>query len=663
MLFRLLTVLAITLLISCASTPKGENEANIAAGFALQQRYGAAIEAIDSALQKEPKNKTYLETRRQYLDSYSSSVKKQAQDLLAGKPDKKSLDEAEQLISEAISTGVLASKLSGIARNVKTKREKLYSNLERSYRRGSRAMSESQWVEAYHLLSEVNKLYPNYEDTSQRLARVRQQASKDYLGLAGRALKADELDDTRNAANQMLAIDPKNNMAKNLLRKADERDSEDYFDSRVDEAVAADDSVALKKYCNKVLTYAPDDERCRQKLANLDKVEASALVEQASSHISSGQLFNAADNYFKLHQFEGADFASARGAIKGRLAKQLNHAAVQAADEDKPGQAWVIYEKLAEVDPSYPGLHEARRATEDIIRENTRKSIAVFDFNSPSDNADAGIIVANNLIARLFNNAGRDIKILERENLKSILEEMKLGQIGVVSEGTAKEMGRIYGIDYAIMGSVLLYKVDTIESRSSKTVRYQIGEEIEDNIDYLNWLAVNPQPKKSELANAPRAKIKVPKYAITEYDVAEIKKVAFIGVSFRIVDVLTGENTRVDTIEKVLEVRDTSNEGLAEAGVVYDRMEIPTDTELLQLLTDEVVDIMSVDVLRPLQSLEKTYFERGEKYEKRSEFMKAIERYVDGIFNERVKSVGTSPLTTESQKRIQQIMHAKKFDV
>merc|ERR1711879_1006757 len=112
-----------------------------------------------------------------------------------------------------------------------------------------------------------------------------------------------------------------------------------------------------------------------------------------------------------------------------------------------------------------------------------------------------GGLIAGKLISNLFNNATKDI---------NILEEMKLGQIGVVSEDTAKEMGRLYGIDVAIMGSVLLFKVDETKSERAETVRYQVGQESQDNIDFLSWKALNPNPDKNDLKEAPQAKIMVP---------------------------------------------------------------------------------------------------------------------------------------------------------
>ncbi len=283
-----------------------------------------------------------------------------------------------------------------------------------------------------------------------------------------------------------------------------------------------------------------------------------------------------------------------------------------------------------------------------------QKSIAVFDFNSPSDTPDAGVIVANNLITYLFKSASGDIKILERENLKSILEEMKLGQIGVVSENTAKEMGRIYGIDVAIMGSVLLYRVDSSQSRGTKTVTYPMGEIIEDNIDYLNWKAKNPKPTEKELAAAPPAKIKKPRMVQKDLQVEQHKKVGFVQLSFRIVDVDTGENIQVKTIESRKVVEDETSPSAPEAKVEFDPLDMPTDTELLQELTAEVVAEMGSEALRPMRNLEKTYFTEAETSMNRRENIRAVEKFVDTVFDEQLKGRET-PLSEQAKKSIDKI--------
>jgi curli biogenesis system outer membrane secretion channel CsgG len=353
----------------------------------------------------------------------------------------------------------------------------------------------------------------------------------------------------------------------------------------------------------------------------------------------------------------------ALNSLQGDLSMRLKAVADHFKDQGRDGAAWYWYDKLKTVDPDYPGAFFLIQEVEDRITQRVQKSIAVFDFNSPSNMADAGIIVANNLITFLFNSASGDIKILERENLKSILEEMQLGQIGVVSAQTAQEMGRVYGIDVAIMGSVLLYQVDSSVSRGTKTVRYQVGTRIEDNIEYLNWKARHPKPTEKQLAEAPPAKVVKPQHAEKDYEVAEHKKVGFVQLSFRIVDIATGENIQVRTIERKDVVEDESSAGLEEADIEYDPLEIPTDTELLQQLTQSVVTELGREALRPLRNLEQAYYKEGEKLLRRRQNLDAAEKFVDAVFDERLKRIQGSPVTRNSMDKVEDIFHEYKIDL
>ena len=270
--------------------------------------------------------------------------------------------------------------------------------------------------------------------------------------------------------------------------------------------------------------------------------------------------------------------------------------------------------------------------------------------------------MSGKLRGNLFNNARKDTKILERENLNQILEEMKLGQVGVIGENAAKEMGRLYGIDISIMGSVMLFKVDKSTSESTETVRYVIGEEIKDNIEFLNWKALNPNATRKELAKAPQPKIMQPVYAEKEYTVTKAKKVGFIEISYRIVDVTTGENIDADTITERVEREDSGNDGVKDANVEYDPLEIATDTEILQAMAETVVDTLSRKILQPLRNREIDHFNEGEElYLKRKENLPAVEEFVNALFGERIKSNVNSPISAKVNTYVDEIIDKHRF--
>ena len=133
------------------------------------------------------------------------------------------------------------------------------------------------------------------------------------------------------------------------------------------------------------------------------------------------------------------------------------------------------------------------------------------------------------------------------------------------------------------------------------------------------------------------------------------KKIGFVQLSFRIVDVGTGENIQVKTIERKEVAEDEASAGLPEAKVKFDPLEIPTDTELLQRMTDEVVAELGREALKPLQNLEQTYFKAGENFLRRRNVIAAAESFVDAVFDEKLKRIQNSPLSQSANDHLQKI--------
>lgn len=656
----LLAAVVATAITGCNSTSKGKQEFDTANQLAAANKYEEAIAYLTQAVQKNPKNQEYRTALSNLKQKFETESVAKINALLDGSLTNDDLAQAEDLVANLNSNATSESLTAPLLAKVNEAKEQLYNELASQYASAKSAYEAGDLVRSYKGFEAIDQKFTNYEDVALRLKSISKEVNQSYLKEANQAIKADDFDTAQALLSDILEINPNNNIAKGMLAKARKNNSPEFFLNKAKQHAELEDWVGALSACNKALALDNTDSECL-----LLASQATSALNEASERgfleaLKSDRLIEAKNLLVNI---------KSTGVSGGELILQYEEAFVQKADytasiytdKGQYAMAWNLLTAIQEIKPTYPDLFNKIRAVEDAISKRAKRSIAVFDFNSPSESDDAGVIVANNLISRLFNNASNDITILERENLKSILEEMKLGQIGVVSESTAKEMGRVYGIDYAIMGSVLLYKVDENSSQSTKTIRYQTGEKISDNIDYLNWQAANPKPSKTELKNAPQAKILVPEFGQTEYEVTQTKKVGFIQLSFRIVDVLTGENTRVDTIERKLQVEDSANAGVAEAGVTFDAMEIPTDTEILQQLTEQVVESMASDVLRPLQQLETFYYNQGQDSEKRSEVENAIEYYTYAIFNEKLKSVSSSPISREAKVRIENLLNSHKF--
>jgi formylglycine-generating enzyme required for sulfatase activity/TolB-like protein len=80
--------------------------------------------------------------------------------------------------------------------------------------------------------------------------------------------------------------------------------------------------------------------------------------------------------------------------------------------------------------------------------------VAVFEFDVKGDLGikDAGSIIAESLITSLTQSNAFALK--ERVLLKKILEEQSLSGTGIISKETAAEIGKIYGVEGIITGSI-----------------------------------------------------------------------------------------------------------------------------------------------------------------------------------------------------------------
>jgi tetratricopeptide (TPR) repeat protein len=646
--------LALLFLLACAA---GQKQYDVGMQLSAAGKYKEAIAYFEQALEKEPNNQKYQQALADLKEQLVSRYTSQGTAALTSQTPVTmgTINKAKNELAEARGIDASHPAVGALEAAIEKEEQALIADVQNLYTTARAAVDAGDWLKAYFSLQQIQSRFPNYEDSFQMLNTVSEKGAQALSAQARERFDAEDFKGAKDLLRKVLALKPADAAARELLAQAEERDSKAYFVQQAREAVMAQQWDRAVKAYERALEYDPQDQDLRKLIGHIRTKAGQFYIRKATQLMDDGWLLKAFQTYEIAATYINDPSDYQVNKLRRDLISRANYAAGQFKEQGRVGGAWFWYTQIKKIDPDYPDIFFLTQAMEDRIKERVQKSIAVFDFGSPSDNEDAGIIVANNLITFLFNNASGDIKILERENLKSILEEMKLGQIGVVSAASAKEMGRVYGIDVAIMGSVLLFKVDSSVSEGTKSVRYQIGEKIEDNIEYLNWKAKNPKPTPQQLAEAPAAKIKIPEYTEKDYGVSNHKKVGFVQLSFRIVDVRTGENIQVRTVERKETEQDTTSAGLPEANVQFDPLEIPTDTELLQKMTGDVVAELGREALRPLQNLEQTYFNDGEKLIRRRDKLGAAESFVNAVFDERLKRIQGSPLTQKAMENLDKI--------
>jgi len=323
------------------------------------------------------------------------------------------------------------------------------------------------------------------------------------------------------------------------------------------------------------------------------------------------------------------------------------------------GNAFVWYQKVEGINPNYPDLFQKLLEVKDHVNKRIKKSIAVFDFGSPANDRDAGKIAANKLITYLHKNGSGDLRIIERENLQSILREMQLGQTGFVDMKSAQNVGKMRGIDTFIMGDVLHYMAKTVDTPSVSQVKVLVDEEDVRNPEFSDWLLMHPKPTMEELSTSPPRTTKKKNYQFISYRQGMAKVTALIEISYKLVDTLTGENIFSNTISGKQIKEDKYQDAVPAGNIPHDPLELVTEPEVMDELTSEKISEMGQSVLKHYQSLEVEYFNQAQQQQnKRRNYDQAIERYIDAVFDEKLKGIST-PITVKSNENINQLIKNK----
>ncbi|MDZ7271316.1 MAG: tetratricopeptide repeat protein [candidate division KSB1 bacterium] len=231
------------------------------------------------------------------------------------------------------------------------------------------------------------------------------------------------------------------------------------------------------------------------------------------------------------------------------------------------------------------------------------KSIAIVDFIGPEN---SGAIAGSMLTARLFES--KFFHIVEREKVVQILEEHKLAMAGIVDASTAKEAGRLLGVDALIFGEVTAYSLEPD----------QVGtEKVERKVGTGQYRTVRRGNKEV------REEIMKTVLVDQEY---RIRRGA-VGVTFRMVKVETGELVAVKASTKTYD----SGKVVAGRGTLKPREQILKDllAEAVEEFARQVAPYVVVErrtVLggKGMLDLGKKYAQKGLWQEARDAFVQAV---------------------------------------
>jgi tetratricopeptide (TPR) repeat protein len=637
----------------------GQESFKMGQDLGKQQRWEEALAFYEKALQEDPKNNDYLAALTKAKQEAAKLHFQKAESMLANlsSPNVPDLDRILKEIKMAYDFDSSNPGITSLREKALEKRQALMEEIKALYQQSLTAMEKKEWIEAFQLLQNISRGYPGYEETGDHLMKAKNEGVKRYYQEGLGFIKNEEWPSAARAFKNALDLDPNYLDARELYQKSKANDSAEYYLERGESAGRDRQWDKAVVFITKALDYDPNNEKVVRLLETM-KIKAGQEFFNEAIKFAADEKFNKA--VYRLQktveydpQFKDSSLYQA--ALTGISEKLMKRAEAYAAEE-KYGNALVWLNKLYEIQPDQNQLFQTMTIAKDNISRRIKKSIAVFDFSSPSYNTDAGKIVANKLITFLYQKASGDLRIIERENLQSILKELQLGQTGLIDMQTAQQVGKMKGIDIFILGDVLHFKSSTKDNPSQKTVMLKVGVNRVKTQSFLEWEARHPNPTREELKTAPPAYEDQPVYERISYTSGMKKIFSFLEISYRMINILTGENTFSNTASGKKEAEDSYNDGIPSgAEIAYDPLEIPDELEILNDLTNSKVAEMGLSILKHFESLQVVYFNEAEQLAKRRKFEEAIEKYMDAAYDEKLKRI-SSPISEKSAENIQQLI-------
>ena len=645
----------VAIVVACGTTSEVYKDGQ---NMMKQNRPDDAVGYFQQALKEDPDNPEYKGALRQAQQEAAKVHYKKAEKAFKETPDPTipTLEEMDKEADIARKLDPQNAEVAAFSSRLKEKIKTLQENLKALYAQADADMAKEDWVTAVTKLRQINKLFPNYEDTGNRLAKAEQEGLKLFYQQGVSLGSQDDWKMAAQAFKSAMEINPNYLDVAKLYEAAKGKDNAVFYQSEAKKAANAQNWPRAIFMMEKVLDYQPDDAGLQRNLEDLKKKAAKIYVEEASKLMEGDRLSEAVKkmDLAKSYLPSLSGDAQFKTVVKALTAKLIERAEKLYMEKELWGNALVWLQKAESLNPNNQDLFQKIIDVKDRINRRIRKSVAVFDFGSPSNNRDAGKIVADKLITYLHRNASGDLRIIEREKLESILREMQLGQTGLVDIKSAQTVGKMRGIDTFIMGNVLQYSTKMTDNPSVGQVKVLVDEEDEANPEYQFWLMRNPKPSEEDMKNAPPRTKKKRTYQFVQYKHGVTKINAMIEISYKLVDTLSGENVVTNTIPGRSIKEDKYQDAVAMANIPYDPLELPTEAEVLDDLTNQKVGEMGQSVLKKFQSLEVEYLKDARAQQKRRNFDQAVEKLSDAIYDEKLKGISTS-VSKEASETIEKL--------
>jgi tetratricopeptide (TPR) repeat protein/curli biogenesis system outer membrane secretion channel CsgG len=651
-------VLALAMLVlvlgGCAT---GKADFDLAQTLVGQQKFDEAIRAYEQALQKEPDNAQYRAGLAQARAAAAQEQLRSATAVAGAMAPIPEVDRGLQAIERAFRYDPQHQPSLAFQSRLRERRAALVAELERLLAEGRSFAQRQEWAQAEQAAVRALAIDPG----NAAAARQRQEATRGGIDRTLRlATEAEAAEEWREAARHLedaLARDPDNESIQTRLRTAKQRDSLAYYLSRAAQLESEGQIEPAYAFLQRAAKYWPNDMRIREAQERLAREGRRRYYTEALRRAEN-------DDWGKVYVALGQalrGFGPATGVdpqlrtLVRDLSLKLYDRALEFENQKQWGNTWLWFRTVQQVDPTYRDTANKVEQTWDKLLDRASLKIAVLELEAPKSAPDSGSILSGSIVTNLFKLGRKDFKVIEREALQTIIKEISIGQAGVLDVETAKEIGKIAGIDTILVGRVLQYKVDQNESEGRRTVTVQVGTRTVPNPSYQIFLAEVAAGRKKATDGAPPQTIQEPENQLFSYRVGTVTAIGYVSVSFRLVGVERGEILLAEKIDEQEAFREDYSEGVEAAKIQSVPKNAPIPTEVLNRVSEKTVGRIVQLINRHYGNRQQFYLDAGRELERRRQFTRAVEEYMNCVASSELEKAGAAQ-AAQARTLIEELM-------
>lgn len=277
--------------------------------------------------------------------------------------------------------------------------------------------------------------------------------------------------------------------------------------------------------------------------------------------------------------------------------KSLQSLSIRASQEGLPGLEMAYLQILQNMDPQFPGIENSLRKPREQTLENSVKRVNIGSFKDQQNQSSYGHALSARVTQLLFEQIPNDIRIVERDELESIIRERSL------NKNSALNKLSIHAADLLVQGSVLEASVEHADKEGFTTERVQTGLKKTANPEYAAW----QESRKKNKTVAPDEFLEEPIMEDIRYSVTQHRKIALFSASYRLVDANSAKMIHTNSLTQEQQATGNSSEGVALGD--YQKplklADLPSDGEMLKTLMNKLAIQISDELAQALAETEK----------------------------------------------------------